>query len=305
MLVPDHRHDQPEALDAPLRREGTGRRSGAPSSFAAVLLESTSCLVIRSGRRSSTRRARPTPSGASSSPSWLARSPSRPATAGETPTRNPALGLAVQKARDASMPKDNIQRAIDRGTGEGADAAAIESVSYEGYGPGGAAILVETLTDNRNRTGSEIRHAFERNGGSLGEPGSVAWQFENRGVILVDGERYGEDDLMPAIDAGAEDVIEDGDLLKVTTTRRTWRRFDRPSSQRTWRFSPPRCRWSPRAPSRWERAIAGAAPSDGRARGARRRRLRARELRHAGRDVGEGRGSELGAPRATSSFSSS
>src|SRR3954447_2670742 len=130
---------------------------------------------------------------------------------------NPALGLAVQKARDASMPKDNIQRAIDRGTGEGDDAAAIESVSYEGYGPGGAAILVETLTDNRNRTGSEIRRAFERSGGSLGEPGSVAWQFENRGVILLDGDRYSEDDLMPAIDAGAEDVSEDGDLLKVTT----------------------------------------------------------------------------------------
>ena len=130
---------------------------------------------------------------------------------------NPALGLAVQKARDASMPKDNIQRAIDRGTGEGDDAAAIESVSYEGYGPGGAAILVETLTDNRNRTGSEVRHAFERNGGSLGEPGSVAWQFENRGVILLDGDRYSEDDLMPAIDAGAEDVTEDGDLIKVTT----------------------------------------------------------------------------------------
>jgi YebC/PmpR family DNA-binding regulatory protein len=130
---------------------------------------------------------------------------------------NPALGLAVQKARDASMPKDNIQRAIDRGTGEGADAAAIESVVYEGYGPGGAAILVETLTDNRNRTGSEVRHAFERHGGSLGEPGSVSWQFEKRGVILVDGERYGEDDLMPAIDAGAEDVSEDGDLLKIIT----------------------------------------------------------------------------------------
>ena len=130
---------------------------------------------------------------------------------------NPALGLAVQKARDASMPKDNIQRAIDRGTGEGADAAAIESVVYEGYGPGGAAILVEALTDNRNRTSAEIRHAFERNGGSLGEPGSVSWQFENRGVILVDGDRFGEDDLMPAIDAGAEDVTEDGDLLKVTT----------------------------------------------------------------------------------------
>jgi len=130
---------------------------------------------------------------------------------------NPALGLAVQKARDASMPKDNIQRAIDRGTGEGADAAAIESAVYEGYGPGGAAIMVEALTDNRNRTGAEIRHAFERHGGSLGEPGSVSWQFEKRGVILVDGERYGEDDLMPAIDAGAEDVSEDGDLLKITT----------------------------------------------------------------------------------------
>ncbi|MSO41185.1 MAG: YebC/PmpR family DNA-binding transcriptional regulator [Solirubrobacterales bacterium] len=130
---------------------------------------------------------------------------------------NPTLGLAVQKARDASMPKDNIQRAIDRGTGEGDDAAAIEAVTYEGYGPGGAAVLVETLTDNRNRTGSEMRHAFEHNGGSLGEPGSVAWQFEKRGVILVDGERYGEDDLMPAIDAGAEDVDEDGDVVRVLT----------------------------------------------------------------------------------------
>jgi YebC/PmpR family DNA-binding regulatory protein len=134
---------------------------------------------------------------------------------GGNPDANPALGLAVQKARDASMPKDNIQRAIDRGTGEGEDAASIESVVYEGYGPGGAAILVETLTDNRNRTGAEVRHAFERHGGSLGEPGSVAWQFEKRGVILIDGERYGEDDLMPAIDAGADDVVEDADLIKV------------------------------------------------------------------------------------------
>ncbi len=130
---------------------------------------------------------------------------------------NPTLGLAVQKARDASMPKDNIQRAIDRGTGEGADAAAIESILYEGYGPGGAAILVEALSDNRNRTGSEIRFAFEKHGGSLGEPNSVAWQFDKRGVILVDGERYGEDDLMAAIDAGAEDVALDGGVLKVTT----------------------------------------------------------------------------------------
>jgi YebC/PmpR family DNA-binding regulatory protein len=134
---------------------------------------------------------------------------------GGDPDGNPTLATAVQKARDASMPKDNIQRAIDRGTGAGADAAAIERVVFEGYGPGGAAILVEALTDNRNRTSAEVRHAFSKHGGSLGEPGSVAWIFEKRGVIVVDGERYGEDDLIAAIDAGAEDVQRDGDLLKV------------------------------------------------------------------------------------------
>src|SRR5204862_1025822 len=116
---------------------------------------------------------------------------------------------------DASMPKDNIQRAIDRGTGAASEAEAIERVVFEGYGPGGAAILVEALTDNRNRTGAEVRHAFTKHGGSLGEPGSVAWIFEKRGVVLVDGSRYGEDDLMAAIDAGAQDVVADGDLLKV------------------------------------------------------------------------------------------
>jgi YebC/PmpR family DNA-binding regulatory protein len=136
---------------------------------------------------------------------------------GGNPDANPPLALAVQRARDASMPKDNIQRAIDRGTGEGADADAIEAVTYEGYGPGGAAIMVEALTDNRNRTGAEVRHAFEKHGGSLGEPNSVAWQFSKRGVILVDGERYSDDDLIAAIDAGAEDVAQDGDVLKVLT----------------------------------------------------------------------------------------
>jgi YebC/PmpR family DNA-binding regulatory protein len=134
---------------------------------------------------------------------------------GADPEANPALATAVQKARDLSMPKDNIQRAIDRGTGAGADAAAIERLVFEGYGPGGAAILVEALTDNRNRTSAEVRHAFSKHGGNLGEPGSVVWVFEKRGVIVVDGDRYGEDDLIPAIDAGAEDVEEDGDLLKV------------------------------------------------------------------------------------------
>ena len=136
---------------------------------------------------------------------------------GVNPEGNATLATAIQKAKDQSMPKDNIQRAIDRGTGEGSDGAAIERILYEGYGPGGAAVLVEALSDNRNRTGSEIRHAFDRHGGSLGEPNSVAWQFEKRGVILVDGERYDEDDLIIAIDAGAEDVVADGDTLKVLT----------------------------------------------------------------------------------------
>jgi len=134
---------------------------------------------------------------------------------GGNPDANPALSLAIQKARDNSMPKDNIQRAVDRGTGAGTDADAIERVVFEGYGPGGAAILVEALTDNRNRTSAEVRHAFTKHGGNLGEPGSVSWIFEKRGVILVDGERYDEDDLIAAIDAGADDVEEDGGVLRV------------------------------------------------------------------------------------------
>jgi YebC/PmpR family DNA-binding regulatory protein len=113
------------------------------------------------------------------------------------------------------MPKENIQRAIDRGSGIGADAAAIERILFEGYGPGGAAILVEALTDNRNRTTADVRHAFTKHHGSLGEPGSVAWIFEKKGVIAVDAERYSEDDLMAAIDAGADDVREEGEMLRV------------------------------------------------------------------------------------------
>ena len=128
---------------------------------------------------------------------------------------NPALATAVQKAREASMPKDKIQKAIDTGTGAGADGAAIERIVYEGYGPAGVAVLVEALTDNRNRASAEIRFAFTSHGGSLGEPGSVAWIFEKKGAIAVDRGRYDEDDLMPAIDAGAEDVREDGERLTV------------------------------------------------------------------------------------------
>lgn len=134
---------------------------------------------------------------------------------GGDPEHNPTLATAIQKARDASMPKENIKRAIDRGTGADADGAAIESILYEGYGPGGVAILVEALTDNRNRASAEIRFAFSSHNGSLGEPGSVAYLFEKKGAVVVDGSRYGEDDVIVAIDAGAEDVREDGDQLRI------------------------------------------------------------------------------------------
>jgi YebC/PmpR family DNA-binding regulatory protein len=130
---------------------------------------------------------------------------------------NPGLALAIQKARDASMPKDNIERAIAKGTGEGADADQIETVIYEGYGPGGVALLIEALTDNRNRTGADVRHLLNKHGGNLGEPGSVSYLFEKRGVITVDATRYDEDDLIPAIDAGAQDIELDDDVFEVIT----------------------------------------------------------------------------------------
>ena len=134
---------------------------------------------------------------------------------GGDPDGNPTLATAIQKARDASMPKDKIQKAIDVGTGAGSDGAAIERVVYEGYGPAGVAVLVEALTDNRNRASAEIRFAFSKHGGNLGEPGSVAWIFEKKGAIVVDGGRYDEDDLIGAIDAGAEDVRLDDGKLRV------------------------------------------------------------------------------------------
>src|SRR3954454_15388343 len=134
---------------------------------------------------------------------------------GGDPDANPRLALAISKAKDASMPKDNIERAIAKGTGEGADAEALEDVVYEGYGPSGVAMLVEAVTDNRNRTGSDVRHIFSKHGGSLGEPGSVNYLFDKKGLVVVDGERYSEDDLMVAIDAGAEDISMDDDVFEV------------------------------------------------------------------------------------------
>src|SRR5271155_4284456 len=128
---------------------------------------------------------------------------------------NAALANAVQKAKDASMPKDNIERAIAKGTGAGADADAIETVLYEGYGPGGVALLIEAYTENRNRTGADVRHLLSKNGGNLGEPGSVSYLFEKRGLVIVDAARYSEDDLLAAVEAGAQDIIVDDDSLEV------------------------------------------------------------------------------------------
>jgi YebC/PmpR family DNA-binding regulatory protein len=134
---------------------------------------------------------------------------------GGDPDSNASLENAIRKAKEASMPKDNIERAIARGTGEGGEADAIETVLYEGYGPGGVGVLVETLTDNRNRTSADVRHAFSKNGGSLGEPGSVAYLFEKKGTIVIDAARYSEEQLMVAVEAGAEDISTDDDVFEV------------------------------------------------------------------------------------------
>ena len=144
-----------------------------------------------------------------------------------------------RRRRDASMPKDNIERAIAKGTGADQDAAAFEAVVYEGYGPGGVAVLVEALTDNRNRTGSEVRHTFTRSGGNLGEPGSVAWIFEKKGELVVDASRYSEDELIGAIDAGAEDVSLDGDVFEVVTAPEDSPRSVTRWPRRAWSWTPP------------------------------------------------------------------
>ncbi|MGQ9674438.1 MAG: YebC/PmpR family DNA-binding transcriptional regulator [Chloroflexota bacterium] len=139
------------------------------------------------------------------------------ARAGGDPESNFRLRLAIQRARDANMPLENIERAIKRATG-GADSAALEEITYEGYGPGGAAILIEAMTDNRNRAVSEIRNVFTRAGGSLGESGCVAWLFDPRGVITIDPEGQDSDDIaLLAIDAGAEDVKTEDHSVEVYT----------------------------------------------------------------------------------------
>jgi YebC/PmpR family DNA-binding regulatory protein len=137
---------------------------------------------------------------------------------GPDPDANATLAAAIQKARDNSMPKENIERAIARGSGAGADADSYETVSYEGYGPGGVAVFVEALTDNRNRTAADVRHIFAKNDGNLGESGVVSWLFVRKGVVLVAADSADEDELtMAAADGGADDVTIDGSMFEVTT----------------------------------------------------------------------------------------
>jgi YebC/PmpR family DNA-binding regulatory protein len=137
---------------------------------------------------------------------------------GPDPAGNLALQNAIEKARSYSMPKDNIERAIARGSGADSDAQAFETVVYEGYGPSGVAVIVEALTDNRNRTASEIRHAFDKNDGNLGGSGAVAWLFERRGVVVVTADGVDEDELtLAAAEGGADDVTQDGSTYEIVS----------------------------------------------------------------------------------------
>jgi YebC/PmpR family DNA-binding regulatory protein len=136
---------------------------------------------------------------------------------GGDPEGNPRLRSAVTAAKGENMPKENIDRAIKKGTGD-LDGAVYEEILYEGYGPGGVAVLVETMTDNKNRTVADIRHFFAKSGGNLGESGCVGWMFDKKGMISVDRDGVSEEELMDlALEAGAEDVVEDGDSFQIVT----------------------------------------------------------------------------------------
>jgi YebC/PmpR family DNA-binding regulatory protein len=136
---------------------------------------------------------------------------------GPDPAANLALQNAIEKARSYSMPKDNIERAIARGSGQDSDAGSFETIVYEGYGAGGIAVMVEALTDNRNRTASEVRHLFAKNDGNLGETGGVAWLFERRGVVLVDGAADEDELMLAAAEGGADDIERDGSSWQITS----------------------------------------------------------------------------------------
>ncbi|HEX2576949.1 MAG TPA: YebC/PmpR family DNA-binding transcriptional regulator [Aquihabitans sp.] len=135
---------------------------------------------------------------------------------GPDPEMNPSLRTMYQKARDSSVPLDTIEKAIKRATG-GLDGVNYEQITYEGYAPGGVALLIEVLTDNRNRSGSDVRSTFTKRGGSMAEPGAVAWQFDRKGSLLVDGSADEDELMLAAIDAGADDIVRAGDTWQVST----------------------------------------------------------------------------------------
>ena len=135
---------------------------------------------------------------------------------GGDPDANPTLRTMFQKARDNSVPLDTIERAVKRGTGE-LEGVNYETITYEGYAPGGVALLIECLTDNRNRTSGDVRSTLSKNGGSLAEPGAVSWQFERKGVILVPSSVEEDEVMLVALDAGAEDIVDEGEMWRVTT----------------------------------------------------------------------------------------
>ncbi|MAT21286.1 MAG: YebC/PmpR family DNA-binding transcriptional regulator [Acidimicrobiaceae bacterium] len=135
---------------------------------------------------------------------------------GGDPDANPTLRTMFQKARDNSVPLDTIERAVKRGTGE-LEGVNYETVTYEGYAPGGIALLIECLTDNRNRTSGDVRSTLSKNGGSLAEPGAVSWQFERKGVLLVPSSVEEDEVMLVALDAGAEDIVDEGEMWRVTT----------------------------------------------------------------------------------------
>ena len=135
---------------------------------------------------------------------------------GGDPDMNPTLRTMYQKARSASVPLDTIEKAIKRGTGD-MEGVIYEQITYEGYAPNGVAILIDVLTDNRNRSGSDIRTALKKNGGTIAEPGAVAWQFERKGVVTVPSSVEEDDIMLAALDAGLEDIVSEGDTWRVTT----------------------------------------------------------------------------------------
>ena len=142
---------------------------------------------------------------------------------GPDPDGNPRLRTAILAAKDENMPKDNIDRAIKKGSGSGEGAVTYEEITYEGYGPSGVAVIVEVMTDNRNRTVAEIRHIFSKYGGNLGENGCVAWMFDKKGSLLIDKKAIGEDELMElALEAGADDVREEEHEYEVLTSPATF-----------------------------------------------------------------------------------